>query len=166
MFQLLQQFVAVHGGYRDAFIGASVIDVKAAVELHGTAREYDVLHHADALSIVTRRDQRVGQARDHLTGIVTVQQRRAGMVYKAFRGILGGVVDEQTAVLGLNGWCAATDVAARRTIYGKIAAQEEADLPIMYLYSATNIVGMTRKLSGFQPVADGMIRLTGMKLAK
>jgi peptide/nickel transport system substrate-binding protein len=61
---------------------------------------------------------------------------------------------------------AATDVATRRTIYGKIAAQNEADLPIMYLYSPSIIVGMTKKLSGFQPVPDGMIRLTGMKLAK
>lgn len=61
---------------------------------------------------------------------------------------------------------AATDVAVRRTIYGKIAAQSEADLPIMYLYSPTVIVGMTKKLTGFQPVPDGMIRVTGMTLAK
>lgn len=61
---------------------------------------------------------------------------------------------------------AVTDVAARQALYAKVAAQEESDLPIMYLYNPQNIVGMTTKLSGFQPVPDGIIRLRGLKLAK
>jgi hypothetical protein len=36
----------------------------------------------------------------------------------------------------------------------------------MYLYSPSIIVGMTKKLSGFQPMPDGMVRITGMKLEK
>ena len=42
----------------------------------------------------------------------------------------------------------------------------QQDLPIMYLYSPRVLFGMSAKLSGFVPVADGMIRITGMKLAK
>ncbi|MBN8892006.1 MAG: ABC transporter substrate-binding protein [Rhodospirillales bacterium 70-18] len=60
---------------------------------------------------------------------------------------------------------AATDVAARQALYAKVSAQVETDLPIMYLYLPKNIVGMSAKLSGFQPVPDGMIRLTGLKMA-
>jgi peptide/nickel transport system substrate-binding protein len=70
----------------------------------------------------------------------------------------------------VDGWLdearAVTDVPARQALYAKVSAQVEADLPIMYLYSPQNIVGMSTKLSGFQPVPDGMIRITGMKLAK
>jgi peptide/nickel transport system substrate-binding protein len=66
----------------------------------------------------------------------------------------------------LDGARATTDLAARRALYAKVAAQTERDLPIMYLYSPQLVMGMTAKLSGFVPVPDGLIRLAGMKLAK
>ena len=60
---------------------------------------------------------------------------------------------------------AVTDIAGRRALYGKIAAQVHADLPLMYLYSAKPIMAMSTKVSGFVPVPDGLIRLRGMKVA-
>ena len=59
-----------------------------------------------------------------------------------------------------------SDVAARRALYAKLWQQERVDLPLLYLFTPVNIVGMTAKLSGFKPVPDGMIRLQGMALAK
>jgi len=59
-----------------------------------------------------------------------------------------------------------SDVAARRALYAKMWQQERADLPLIYLFTPVNIVGMSAKLSGFKPVPDGMIRLQGMALAK
>jgi peptide/nickel transport system substrate-binding protein len=61
---------------------------------------------------------------------------------------------------------AVSDVAARRALYAKLWQQERADLPLLYLFTPVNIVGMSAKLSGFKPVPDGMIRLQGLALAK
>jgi peptide/nickel transport system substrate-binding protein len=61
---------------------------------------------------------------------------------------------------------ATTDAAQRLADYRKMWAQERQDLPIIYLYSPVNIVGMNAKLSGFRPVPDGMIRLQGLSMAK
>ena len=58
------------------------------------------------------------------------------------------------------------DVAARRVHYEKALHQLRDDLPLIYLQSPVNIVGMSAKLTGFRPVPDGMIRLQGMALAK
>ncbi|HEX3348882.1 MAG TPA: ABC transporter substrate-binding protein [Acetobacteraceae bacterium] len=58
-----------------------------------------------------------------------------------------------------------TDIGQRRDLYAKVAAQTETDLPIMYLDVPKNIVGMSAKVSGFVPVPDGMIRLTGLTMA-
>jgi peptide/nickel transport system substrate-binding protein len=43
--------------------------------------------------------------------------------------------------------------------------QTRKDMPIVYLYNPVNIVGMTKKLTGFRPVPDGMIRLQGLAFA-
>ena len=44
--------------------------------------------------------------------------------------------------------------------------QEALDLPILYLWQQKNLVGMSAKVTGFRPIADGMIRLQGVSLAK
>ncbi|MCW3474007.1 ABC transporter substrate-binding protein [Limobrevibacterium gyesilva] len=59
-----------------------------------------------------------------------------------------------------------TDVAARRALYAKVAAQSAQDLSIMYLYIPKTIVGMSAKLAGFKPVPDGILRPQGMTLQK
>jgi peptide/nickel transport system substrate-binding protein len=61
---------------------------------------------------------------------------------------------------------ATPDVAARRALYAKVIGQTSKDLPILYLFVPRNIVGMTSRLSGFVPVADGIIRLQNMTLSK
>jgi peptide/nickel transport system substrate-binding protein len=57
------------------------------------------------------------------------------------------------------------DVPARRALYEKMWQQEAQDLPITYLWTWKNIVGMSAKVKGFVPIADGMIRLQGLSLA-
>jgi peptide/nickel transport system substrate-binding protein len=57
-----------------------------------------------------------------------------------------------------------TDIAARTALYAKVGVQTQQDLPVTYLYTPKNIVGMTAKLTGFQPVPDGLIRIQGMAL--
>jgi peptide/nickel transport system substrate-binding protein len=51
------------------------------------------------------------------------------------------------------------DVGGRRAFYAKVWAQEREDLPLIYLWTGKNIVGMKRGISGFQQVPDGLIRL-------
>ncbi len=55
-----------------------------------------------------------------------------------------------------------TDTAQRRDIYAKVWATEQQELPLVYLWSARNIVGMKKSLTGFQQVPDGLIRLQGL----
>ena len=57
------------------------------------------------------------------------------------------------------------DVAKRRALYGQVAELEQKDLPISYIYTVRYFAGLSAKLSGFKPVADGMIRLQGLTLA-
>ena len=59
-----------------------------------------------------------------------------------------------------------TDMAARKALYAKVAAQVEKDVPFIYLYSPQLLIGLSTKVSGFVPVPDGLIRIPGMKLAK
>jgi peptide/nickel transport system substrate-binding protein len=56
------------------------------------------------------------------------------------------------------------DIEQRQTLYAKMWEQERQDLPITYLWTPKNTVGMTAKLTGFQPVPDGMIRLQGLQM--
>lgn len=43
---------------------------------------------------------------------------------------------------------------------------ERADLPLLYLWTAKNVVGMKRGLEGFVQVPDGLIRLRGVTLGR
>ena len=58
-----------------------------------------------------------------------------------------------------------SDVASRQALYDKVWAKERADLPLVYLWSSRNIVGMRKQLTGFRQVPDGLIRLEGVTLA-
>lgn len=59
-----------------------------------------------------------------------------------------------------------TDVAQRKALYAQMMTQEAQDLPITYLWTPRNIVGLSAKLRGFRPVPDGMIRVQGLEMAK
>jgi peptide/nickel transport system substrate-binding protein len=56
-------------------------------------------------------------------------------------------------------------VDQRRPFYGKVWEQERKDLPLIYLWTGKNIVGMRKSITGFEQVPDGLIRLQGMALA-
>ncbi|HTC10835.1 MAG TPA: ABC transporter substrate-binding protein [Acetobacteraceae bacterium] len=56
------------------------------------------------------------------------------------------------------------DVPGRRMFYAKVWAQERKDLPLIYLWTSKNIVGMKRSITGFQQVPDGLIRLQGVSM--
>jgi peptide/nickel transport system substrate-binding protein len=58
------------------------------------------------------------------------------------------------------------ELAQRNALYAKAFTTLHADLPILYLYSPRVLFGMSSKVQGFAPVADGMIRLGGVTLAK
>ena len=57
------------------------------------------------------------------------------------------------------------DMGKRRTLYGQLFQLEQADLPISYIYTVRYFAGMSAKVGGFKPVADGIIRLQGLTLA-
>jgi peptide/nickel transport system substrate-binding protein len=58
-----------------------------------------------------------------------------------------------------------TDTAKRRALYGQIAVLGQTDLPISYIYTTRYFNGLSAKVRGFKPVADGLIRLQGISLA-
>jgi peptide/nickel transport system substrate-binding protein len=57
-----------------------------------------------------------------------------------------------------------TDITARRALYEKMWQQAAQDLPITYLWTWKNLAGMSAKIQGFVPIADGMIRLQGLSM--
>lgn len=59
-----------------------------------------------------------------------------------------------------------SDIAQRRALYAKASRLEEHDVPYIYLWNLKNIVGLNRKVKGFVPVPDGMIRLQGVSFGK
>jgi peptide/nickel transport system substrate-binding protein len=59
-----------------------------------------------------------------------------------------------------------SDPAKRRDLYAKVFAQTGQDLPIMYMWFAKSIVGMSARVQGYKQVPDGMVRLQGVSLAK
>jgi peptide/nickel transport system substrate-binding protein len=59
-----------------------------------------------------------------------------------------------------------TDAGQRKALYAQMWPQLRQDLPVTYLWTPTNIVGMSAKVTGFRPVPDGMIRLQGLALTK
>ena len=50
--------------------------------------------------------------------------------------------------------------------YAKVWDQERKDLPLIYIWTGKNIVGMKKALMGFQQVPDGLIRLQGTKIGQ
>lgn len=61
---------------------------------------------------------------------------------------------------------ATNDLAKRKAIYDQVQELSNKDLPLMYLYTLANIVGMKKTVEGFVPVPDGMIRLQGVSMSK
>jgi peptide/nickel transport system substrate-binding protein len=59
-----------------------------------------------------------------------------------------------------------TDIAARRAIYAKVWDIQRHDLPLIYLWTSRNIVGMKKNLDGFVQVPDGLIRLGGVHFSQ
>ena len=57
------------------------------------------------------------------------------------------------------------DTAKRKALYGQIAELTQKDLPISYIYTVRYFNGLSAKVGGFKPVADGMIRLQGITVA-
>lgn len=58
-----------------------------------------------------------------------------------------------------------TDPAKRRAAYTTLWTQERQDLPIVYLYTPSYIVGASKKISGYKVLPDGLMRLQGVSLA-
>ena len=56
------------------------------------------------------------------------------------------------------------DRDTRRDLYGQFWQIERQDLPLIYLWTAKNIVGMKRTVGGFVQNPDGLIRLRGVTL--
>ena len=77
------------------------------------------------------------------------QQNAAGYASKAFDALL----DEERSL---------TDVAQRRAIFARAFAHLHEEQPIVYLYAPRWLFGMSAKVQGFAPVADGMLRLGGV----
>jgi len=57
-----------------------------------------------------------------------------------------------------------SDFAERKAIYEKLAKIIINDEPIIYLYHKNLLFAHTRKLEGYRPVPDGLVRVVGMKL--
>ena len=58
------------------------------------------------------------------------------------------------------------DLTARRALYAQFWQQERADMPLIYLWSAKNVVAMKAGLTGFVQVPDGLIRIRGLRFAQ
>jgi peptide/nickel transport system substrate-binding protein len=58
------------------------------------------------------------------------------------------------------------DPAKRKALYDQMWPELRKDLPLTYLWTTRNIVGMSAKLQGYRPVPDGMIRIQGLEMAK
>jgi peptide/nickel transport system substrate-binding protein len=59
-----------------------------------------------------------------------------------------------------------TDLNNRKALYDQMWTHVAEDLPITYLWTPRNIVGMSAKLQGFRAVPDGMIRLQGLEMSR
>jgi hypothetical protein len=56
-------------------------------------------------------------------------------------------------------------VDQRRALYAKVWEQERKDLPLIYVWTGKNLVGMRKSITGFEQVPDGLIRLQGVTMA-
>lgn len=66
----------------------------------------------------------------------------------------------------LNGARAEPDEAKRRAMYDKVLADMQVERPIIYLFYLPWTFGVQKKLEGFVPYPDGLIRLKGVTVAK
>ncbi|MCW5255974.1 ABC transporter substrate-binding protein [Verminephrobacter aporrectodeae subsp. tuberculatae] len=66
----------------------------------------------------------------------------------------------------LNSARAEPDEAKRRALYDKVLATLQAERPIIYLFYQPWIFGVQKKLTGFVPHPDGMIRLRAVSFTK
>jgi peptide/nickel transport system substrate-binding protein len=57
-----------------------------------------------------------------------------------------------------------SDPAARKAIYEKLTGMVLNDEPIIYLFHRKILIAHTKKLEGFKPMPDGLIRVVGLKL--
>jgi peptide/nickel transport system substrate-binding protein len=82
----------------------------------------------------------------------------------------GGVNDGRFADAGIDALLdearMVNEPAARKAIYGKLAAASADILPILYLWNPKFTWGISKKVTGFVPVPDGLIRLQGMRVEK
>ncbi len=58
------------------------------------------------------------------------------------------------------------DVAARKKVFEQIAARVSKERPIIYLYHRNWLWAYNAKLSGVRNVPDGLLRVTGLKMAQ
>ena len=56
------------------------------------------------------------------------------------------------------------DVTQRKTLYEKLTGIMLKDDPIIYLYHRKFLFAYTKKLEGYKPISDGLVRVTGLKL--
>ena len=61
---------------------------------------------------------------------------------------------------------ATTDPEERRALYRDVVERERRDLPLIYLWTPKNLVGLRKEVTGFVQVPDGLIRLTGVSFAR
>jgi peptide/nickel transport system substrate-binding protein len=59
-----------------------------------------------------------------------------------------------------------SDTRERRAAYEGVWQQVSKDLPIIYLWTPRNIVGLSNKVAGFTLLADGLLRLQDVRLAQ
>jgi peptide/nickel transport system substrate-binding protein len=57
-----------------------------------------------------------------------------------------------------------TGVPERRALYSRFWEIQRQELPLVYLWTAKNVVGMKRALQGFEQIPDGLIRLRGVRM--
>jgi len=58
------------------------------------------------------------------------------------------------------------DVAARKALYDQVETILQDELPAFYLYYQPLPFALSKKVQGFVPVADGMIRLQGVRFSQ
>jgi peptide/nickel transport system substrate-binding protein len=75
-----------------------------------------------------------------------------------------GYCDAETDAL-LNQTRALSDPAARKKVYEQIAARVVKQRPVIYLFHRNWLWAYNAKLTGVRNVPDGLLRLTGLKMA-
>jgi peptide/nickel transport system substrate-binding protein len=57
-----------------------------------------------------------------------------------------------------------SDVAQRKSTYEKLTKIVLDDEPIIYLYHRKLLFAQTKKLEGYRPMPDGLVRVVRLKL--